>query len=372
MEEAGRPVIEALVKFVRDRELLVILDNCEHLVNACADLAKQLMQAGTHLKLLASSREHLHVAGRGHVPRAGAGGARSARGGRARARWSQYEAVRLFVDRAQAVQPGFALTAQNATRDRRHLPAARRHPARARARRRARALAIRRGDRRAAERSVPAADARDRAPHLPRQQTLRALIDWSYDLLDVREKTLFARLAVFAGGFTLEAAEAVAAGGAIAARRRARPRDCARRQVAGRARRRRHALPDARNRSSVRAGKARRVGGGGRRAHAAPRVLPRQGDRGAARALGQGPGQVAHAARPRARELPRGARMVRPRPGRCGTRACASPTRSSSIGCRAGSSSSATASRSRRSPVRARRRATTCAPGALYAAAQLA
>jgi class 3 adenylate cyclase len=64
MEEAGRPVLEALVKFVKDRQLLVILDNCEHLVNACADLAKQLLQAGAGLKVLTSSREPLRLPGR--------------------------------------------------------------------------------------------------------------------------------------------------------------------------------------------------------------------------------------------------------------------------------------------------------------------
>ena len=63
MEEAGRPVIEALVRFVSDRQLLLILDNCEHLIDACAALAKTLLQAGPHIKLLASSREHLRVFG---------------------------------------------------------------------------------------------------------------------------------------------------------------------------------------------------------------------------------------------------------------------------------------------------------------------
>jgi predicted ATPase len=62
-EEAGRPVVEALVKYVRDRQALVILDNCEHLVQACADLAKDLLQSGPRMKILASSREPLHVRG---------------------------------------------------------------------------------------------------------------------------------------------------------------------------------------------------------------------------------------------------------------------------------------------------------------------
>ncbi len=62
-EEAGRPVIEALVKFVKDRRLLLILDNCEHLAHACAELARQLLRSGPPLTILATSRDYLHVAG---------------------------------------------------------------------------------------------------------------------------------------------------------------------------------------------------------------------------------------------------------------------------------------------------------------------
>ena len=92
MEDAGRPVIEAVVKFVRDRELLLILDNCEHLIDACAELAQQLLRAGARLKLLASSREYLHVAGEVTYPVAGAG-----RAGRA--------AVRLTPRRSRSTRP---------------------------------------------------------------------------------------------------------------------------------------------------------------------------------------------------------------------------------------------------------------------------
>ena len=67
-EEAGRPVLEALVKYVSDRKLLLILDNCEHLLHACAELAIQLLQSGPDLKILASSREHLHVKGETTYP----------------------------------------------------------------------------------------------------------------------------------------------------------------------------------------------------------------------------------------------------------------------------------------------------------------
>ena len=67
-EEAGRPVLEALLKFVSDRQLLVLLDNCEHLLNSCAELAKRLLQTGSRLSILATSREHLHVAGEASYP----------------------------------------------------------------------------------------------------------------------------------------------------------------------------------------------------------------------------------------------------------------------------------------------------------------
>src|SRR5207245_1716333 len=62
-DEAGRAVVESLVKYVKDRQLLIILDNCEHLVHACAELAKPLLQSGPQVKILATSREHFHVAG---------------------------------------------------------------------------------------------------------------------------------------------------------------------------------------------------------------------------------------------------------------------------------------------------------------------
>ena len=68
IEESGRPVQEALVKHVRDRQLLLVLDNCEHLMQACAELAKALLQAGPQVKILATSREPLHVAGETTFP----------------------------------------------------------------------------------------------------------------------------------------------------------------------------------------------------------------------------------------------------------------------------------------------------------------
>ncbi|MFO1398146.1 MAG: tetratricopeptide repeat protein [Burkholderiales bacterium] len=214
-EESGHPVRDALRDFVRERTLLVVLDNCEHLVQACAEAARDLLEAGDGVRILASSRERLNLRGertwslaplaaaspQQHLPPDAITG---------------FPAVRLFVERAAAAQSGFAVTADNAAAivDICHrldgIPLAIELAA---ARVRAmtvQAIADRLTDRfrllRGGDRTAPA-----------RQQTLGALIEWSYDLLEPVEQALFRRLSVFAGGFTLDAAEAVCAGGDIAA-----------------------------------------------------------------------------------------------------------------------------------------------------------
>ena len=213
-EEAGRPVLEALVKYVSDRKLLLILDNCEHLLHACADLSVQLLQSGPNLKILATSREHLHVKGETtypvpplSVPDTTAKVTLEA--------LTQFEAMRLFVERARAVQPGFQVTQTNAKTVADICQRLDGIP-----------LAIELASARVRALSVEEIAARlsdrfglltrgDRTA-LPRQQTLRASIDWSYDLLTDYERALLRRLSVFAGGWTLEAAEAVGADGDVA------------------------------------------------------------------------------------------------------------------------------------------------------------
>lgn len=214
-EEAGGTVLDALLKFARDRTLLIILDNCEHLVHACADVAKRLLQAGPKVKILATSRDALQIAGE-TVFQLAPLAAPDPREQAAAEALAQSDAARLFVDRATAAQPAFRLTADNA-----RIVAAICHQldgiplALELAAARTRALSVEAIAARLNERFKLLATG-DRTV-LPRQRTLRALIDWSYDLLAPPERTLFQRLSVFAGGWTLEAAEAVGAGGEIEA-----------------------------------------------------------------------------------------------------------------------------------------------------------
>ncbi|TMH61634.1 MAG: adenylate/guanylate cyclase domain-containing protein, partial [Betaproteobacteria bacterium] len=112
-EEAGRPVVEALLKYVKSRRQLLILDNCEHLLDACAELVKQLLQAGPNLRILASSRENLRVAGESTYP-VPALAAPDPYEKFIHTTLTQYEAARLFIDRALAVQPAFEISQQNA------------------------------------------------------------------------------------------------------------------------------------------------------------------------------------------------------------------------------------------------------------------
>src|SRR5579885_3179113 len=205
---AGQPLLATLAVALASRRLLLVLDNCEHLIGACARLAETLLRACPHLRILATSREPLRLPGEvtWRVPSL----ALPAPGPLAALEsLAQVEAVALFLDRARARQPAFTLTAQNAPAVAaicHHLGGL--------------PLAI---ELAAAQMGAltPAqiADRLDDALRLlgggsrtlPRQETLRATLDWSYALLSGAEQRLFRRLAVFSGGFDVAAVEGACA-----------------------------------------------------------------------------------------------------------------------------------------------------------------
>jgi predicted ATPase/class 3 adenylate cyclase len=208
-EAPGQPLAEALQRFVAERRLLLMLDNCEHVLPATAELAKRLLQAGGGLRLLATSREVLRVAGEASFPVPALSVPATPHGiTPSPERLLQHEAVLLFADRAAAASSGFALTADNAAAVAEICQRLDGIP-----------LAIELAAARVRALSVQAIASRLRdSLHLlathdttvaPRQRTLQRLIDWSHDLLGEPERMLYRRLAVFVRGWTLSAAEAV-------------------------------------------------------------------------------------------------------------------------------------------------------------------
>ncbi len=253
-EEAGRPVSEALMNCVKERQLLLILDNCEHLAQSCAELAGQLLQSGPRLKLLASSREFLNVAGETCYP-VPALSAPDPQLSVAPDAMAQYEAVRLFTDRARAAQPAFQVTRENSAAVADICSRLDGIP-----------LAIELAAARVRALSVEAIAARlrdsfrllaggDRTA-LPRQQTLRALIDWSHDLLAERRAGAVPAARGVRRRLDARGGRSRVLGGRRRGRRRARPADPAGGEIAGRARSRRQSLPAARYGAPLCAGTA--------------------------------------------------------------------------------------------------------------------
>jgi predicted ATPase/class 3 adenylate cyclase len=208
-EEPDKPIAKTLVNSLKDKHLLLVLDNCEHVLAACAFLVSDLLRACPSAAILATSREALGVPGEQtyRVPSLSLPDPKQTYTAEA---LSQYEAVRLFIDRAGLSHPSFAVTSQNA-------PAVAQICARLDGIPLAIELAAARVKSLSAEQISTRLDDRFRLltggsrTGLLRQQTLKAAIDWSYGLLTSREKTLLCRLSVFAGGWTLDAAEAVCA-----------------------------------------------------------------------------------------------------------------------------------------------------------------
>lgn len=210
-EIADQPSVEELKIYLKDKRMLLVLDNFEQVVEA-APLVSELLSSCRHLKVLVTSREMLHVSGEHTyaVPtlRLPMRAETSVVSEQFLTEVSQYEAMRLFVDRAKAVQPSFEINSANAAAVTEichridGLPLAIELAA-ARTRLLPPQKLLERLDKRL---PLLTRGLKDRPG---RQQTLRGTIAWSYDLLDEGEKMLFRRLSVFVGGFTLEAAEAV-------------------------------------------------------------------------------------------------------------------------------------------------------------------
>jgi predicted ATPase/class 3 adenylate cyclase len=206
-ERAGIAVLPALADALETRRLLLILDNCEHLIGSCASLADELLRTCPNLQVLATSREPLRAAGESilPVPSLGTTDESTVTCGTDPL---ESDAVRLFADRAAAVLLGFTVNQENAStvrkicRDLDGMPLAIELAAA-----RARVLSIEQLSVGLSDRFRLLTTGWRTSP--PRQQTLRAAIDWSYALLSSEEQALLARLSVFAGGFNYEAASAV-------------------------------------------------------------------------------------------------------------------------------------------------------------------
>lgn len=215
---ADQSQLEILLSFVRPKHLLLILDNCEHLSAACGQLAQDLLTQAPELRILATSREPLAIAGETIYPVSGlAWPAVPAKLEENLQDLIQYDAVRLFVERARAIVPDFNLTTKNAwsivetCRRLDGLPLALEL-----ASARVNALTVQEIAHRLDDRFDLLISTQHRGIEL-RHSTLRAAIDWSYALLTAEEQALLSRLAVFEAGCTLDTAESVCSGEDIAA-----------------------------------------------------------------------------------------------------------------------------------------------------------
>jgi len=208
-DEPQRPVIDMLCDYLRGKHLLLVLDNCEHLVEACAQMADTLLHACPQIRILASSREALGIAGETSylVPSLELPDMQNLPTVEA---LSQCEAIRLFIERASAATQNFKVTDDNASSIAQichrldgiplaiELAAAK-----------VRALSAGQIAQRLDDRFHLLTGGSRTA--MPRHQTLQAAIEWSHNLLTASEQTLFRRLSVFVNGWTLEAAESVCA-----------------------------------------------------------------------------------------------------------------------------------------------------------------
>ncbi len=209
-EQPGQETMVTLINYLKQKELLIILDNCEHLIEECAALAEKLLEKCPGIKIIATSREALRSQGE-NVFRVTSLSHPEPDQKNTPLELSQYEAVRLFIERALAVNSAFRINNNNAPAVAQicfHLDGI--------------PLAIELAAARIkilqVEKICEKLDDRFRLltggkrTALPRQQTLKAMIDWSYDMLSENEKLILRRLSVFSGGWTLQAAEEICSG----------------------------------------------------------------------------------------------------------------------------------------------------------------
>ena len=219
-EQSGRAILDILVDYLSTRHVLLVLDNCEHLISACAQLAELLLQRSPRLKILATSREVLGITGEAawvvpplslpiqHPWKDPASATDALK------LYENSESVQLFVARAQTISPEFCLTSENGAwvaEICRHLDGMPLAIELAAAR--VRSLSVQQVAQRLDDRFHLLTGGSRTAP--PRQQTLAATLDWSYTLLSATEQKVLQRLSVFAGGATLDAAQSVCAGNGV-------------------------------------------------------------------------------------------------------------------------------------------------------------
>jgi predicted ATPase len=199
--------VESVINFLRLKEILIIIDNCEHVVSAASELAEKLVTYCPKLKIIATSREALNCRGEivYNVLPLKLPGTESIN---LHEKLIQYEAVRLFIDRALAADPGFSVNNDNAAalagicHQLEGIPLAIELAAA-----KIKVISLEKMYERLNDRFRFLTGGNRTA--YPRQQTLKSMMDWSYDLLTMKEKSLFRKLSIFSGGCTLEAAEQI-------------------------------------------------------------------------------------------------------------------------------------------------------------------
>jgi predicted ATPase/class 3 adenylate cyclase len=212
-EDPKRDLSETISEFIKDKEMLIILDNCEHLIEAVCKLSEKLLQSSLKLKIIATSREALRITGEQTLSILSLSLPDPEKDNTLE-KLTKFESVRLFLDRAVAVNQNFKVTDANA----KVLAGICHHLdgiplAIELASARVKVLTLEKINERLNDRFKLLTGGERTA--LPRQQTLKSLIDWSYDLLSEPEKILWRRLAAFSGGWTMDAAEEVCSGALI-------------------------------------------------------------------------------------------------------------------------------------------------------------